>query len=183
METWPFYFNMEKEQIQTMSLAADTVITRSISFEIIIVPKSKLHRWMQRNGLAPKKKQYIIAPIVLGNLVRISRLLLSIDWEGLQEKNLLDKSYRMASQHMETLAAICAIAIANNRNEPSGWLMNTIRDNLSSREMMTLVSLVLRQMDLTSFIASIISMKGLNVLESEENMKPATGVSPSTPGS
>ncbi|MEO6610747.1 MAG: hypothetical protein ABIT05_01400 [Chitinophagaceae bacterium] len=175
---------MEKEVKQTLEQVADTVLENTVTFEIIILPQTPVHRWLQKVGWIPAKKNFVIKPIVLGSLLKISDLLLSIDLEQLQKgKGYLETSYHLVSRHTDTMVRVIAIAIQNTRQEPSGSLMSLLRNNLSSKELMTLLSLVLKQMDLQNFIASIISIRGLNVLESAVTKNESSEVSPSQQGS
>jgi hypothetical protein len=175
---------MENESNQTLAQVADAVLEKPVTFEIILIPQTPVHRWLQRKGWRPSKKSFTIKPVVLGSLLRISDLLLSIDLEILQKgKGFLDKSYHLVSHHTDTLVRIIAIAIQNTRQEPSSALISLLKTNLSTKELMTLLSLVLKQMDLQNFIASIISIRGLNVLESEARKSESSEVSPSIQGS
>ncbi len=163
---------MESQTKKTLEQVVDATIQRALTIEITILPKNRLHAWLQRKRILPVKKTYEIRPIVLGNLLRISSLLLSIDPKFLKGGNgLLDTGHQLASYHTDTLIQVLAIAIQNNRAEPSGSLMSLIKYNLSPREMHQLLGIVLEQMDLTNFITSIISIRGLNVLETSETLK------------
>jgi len=171
---------------ETLANVADTVIEKDYRFEIIIVPQNKVHEWLQKRGLMPKKKAFSIRPIVAGNLYRISKLLLSINYDALQTpgtKRFIDLFHRMVVDHSETLWTICAIAMQNNRQEPSPKLIKLIRDNLSSQEMFQLLAYVLDKMDSQNFISSIILIRGLNVQESAEKKIDLNEVSPSNQGS
>jgi len=170
---------------ETLANVADTVIDKAYTFEIIIVPQNKLHAWLQKRGLMPKKKVFSIRPIVAGNLFRISKLLLSINYDELKKTgtNAIDLFHRMVTDHSETLWTICAIAIQNNRQEPSKKLIRLIRDNLSSQEMFQLLAYVLDKMDSQNFLSSIILIRGLNVQESAEKKTELNEVSPLSQGS
>jgi hypothetical protein len=174
---------MEKNKIETLTAAADTVTAKSVAFEITIRPKNMLHGWMQKKGWMVKKKEFSIQPIVLGNLLRISRLLLTIDTDGLLGKITLDTLHKLISAHTDTVIQVLAIAIHNSRSDPSSSLIRLITDNITSEDAARLLRYVLSQMDLKNFMHSIISIRGLNVLESEENRKESSEVSPSTKGS
>lgn len=175
---------MDKFSSDTLSNVADTVIEKAYTFEIIIVPQNKFHAWLQKVGMIPKKKVYSIRPIVAGNLYRISKLLLSIDYDVLKAKaGYVDMFHRMVVNHSETLWEICAIAIQNNRSEPSAKLIRLIRDNLTSKEMFQLLAYVLDKMDSQNFISSIILIRGLNVQESAEKKTELKEVSPLMQGS
>ena len=163
-----FLHSMEQKTIDTLSHAAETITDKSVEFTIDVRPRSQMHALLQRVKLRPIVKKYNIQPIVLGNLQRISRLLLTIspDKQKIQAGELMDEIYRTADQHGRVMAEACAIAIQNNRQEPSKALIAELEDNLTAKEMSTLLAIVVKQMDLVNFMNSIISIRGLNVLES-----------------
>lgn len=169
---------------EVLQQAARIVTNDPVTFELDILPQNSLQAWLQKKGWSPAKKKYQIRPIVLGNLIRISRLLLTINPDILKQgKSLLDVAYQMVSDHGVTVAQILAIAVQNNQQEPNPKLVREINQNMTAKEMITLLALVLQQMDLTSFISSIISIRGLNVLDGNEKPNPENEVSPLTQGS
>ena len=160
---------MEQEAIDTISQAASSVTQQAIEFTMDVRPINQWQSFLQRTGLKPKVKTFSIQPVVLGNLQRISALLLSILPEKTQvsNANLMDVAFQAAAKHAETLARICAIAIRNSRTEPPKSLVLELLSNMTAKEMVGILSIVLKQLDVSNFILSIISIRGLNVLESE----------------
>jgi hypothetical protein len=174
---------MDTATINTLAKASETVTAEPVTFNITLVPQSRLHGWLMRKKILPCRRSMEIKPVVLGNLLRISKLLLTIDTDKMQKGNLLDVSYHLAGQHADTIAEILAIAIQGNKNKPGARLISLIKQNLTAKEILYLLTLVLQQLDLTNFISSIISIRGLNVLDRGEKTKPENEVSPSTQGS
>ncbi len=164
---------MNTETIETLTRTAETITSKAEGFEITIVPQNRLHAWLMRKGWRPAKKQYELKPIVIGNLFRISKLLLTVDpGKIFTGGNMLENSHRLVVEHTDTLIDILAIAIKNTQAEPDKGLKKLIRENLTAKEILTLLSMTLRQLDLQNFISSIISIRGLNVLETEEINSP-----------
>lgn len=175
---------MDKFVTDTLTNVADAVTAKDYLFEITINPENWFHALMQKIGLSPKKKVCTIRPIVTGNLIRISKLLLTIDKDALKDTtSFLDTSYRLMSDHGETLATVVAIAIQNDRHEPSQKLVDMIKNNLSMEEMFRLVAYVLDKMDHKNFLFTISSIRGLNVLENGEKKNGLSEVSPLIQGS
>ena len=170
---------MQKNTQDILSRVADAVNEKAVSFQISIIAQNRLQKWFQQLGWMPMKKEFLIRPIVLGNLIRISKLLLTINPQAITGKNFLDIGHKMIADHADTMAIIIAIAIQNNRHEPSAKLVAIIKNNLSSRELYELLAYVLDKMDLKNFISSIISIRGLNVLDDAEQNE----VSPKSQGS
>lgn len=149
---------------EVLSKAVDTVVEKPITFEISINPTTKLHAFLQRIGIYPKKKAFELRPVVLGNLLRISQLLLTMKLGTRKEMGLLAKSYQHVSENMETVIQICSIAIHNRPGEPPERLKALLRDNLSTTELMKIMAMVVSRMNVENFIASIILISGMNIM-------------------
>lgn len=164
---------MENNEKRTLENVSDTTLEAPQVITVDVNPVNKLHAYLQKWGIAKKKRAFTLKPIYLGTLVKISKILLSIDIKlpGDQENNkagkLLDANYHAITEHSESMATIIALAIQNDKRPVSKRLVQFILNNFSSKEVLAVLSLVLHQMDLTSFMSSIISVRGLNVLESQ----------------
>ncbi|HZF64203.1 MAG TPA: hypothetical protein VEZ55_06960 [Chitinophagaceae bacterium] len=159
----------------------DVVTEKAIQFDITILPKNKFHGQLQKYRLAPTKQSFSIRPLVLGTLYRISKLLLKIDVNGFQESGTLSLAYQLMKEHSSTVINIIGLAITNSKQLPDKKLLELIRFNLSSDECVTVLSFVLKQMEVTSFIQSIISIRGLDLITPKE-MNPQTQGSTVAPG-
>jgi len=148
-----------------LSKVADATLQQPVLIEVDIIPINIVHRYLQRWKLLPCKRRFTIRPICFGSLIRISRLILSIDVSVFDLKNLLDSNYKAIEQHAGTMAEVVAVAIQNDRHEPSRHLVNFILRNFTAQEMQKVMAIVLQQMNVTSFMTSIISMRGMNVLD------------------
>lgn len=168
METWPFYLEMDKKvktDVQEMlEKAVDIVIDQPFKFEITINPQSRLHALLQQWNILPTKRVLELKPITLGNLLRISKLLVDIQFDNKPELTKLANSHRAIAEHLDTVVEVCAIAIHNRKSVPPEWLKSLIKANLSSVELVRLLAMVLTKMSVENFIASIILIKGMNVL-------------------
>lgn len=163
---------MENEK--TLAQVADSTLEEPLRITVDVRPQSFLHQKMQQWRWKPKKKEFLLYPICLGNLIRISKLLLSIKLDMPDTKDpensagsLMDVNYKAMSEHSYTLAEIVALALQNNKQAASPVLIRFILQNFTSKEMMGVLTLVIKQMDLANFMSSIISVRGLNVLASQ----------------
>ena len=159
---------------ETLARVSETTLQEPVSLSVDIFPGSAWQRKLQQWGWIPKQRVFTIRPIYLGTLVRISKLLLSIEFnlpdgskDPLKAGQLLDTNYQAILQHSHTLASIVALAIQNNDKEPDRQLVAFVLRYFTTQEMMGVLGLVLKQMDLSSFMSSIISVRGLNVLENQ----------------
>lgn len=156
----------------TLAAVSDATTDSTINIVVDINPQNNIEKWLQHWGILPCKKGFEIKPICLGTLFKISKILLSIELKMPDLKgenangNLLDANYQAIVKHSGSMAEIVALAIQNDKHRVSKKLVTFILNNFTAKEMLGVLSLVLKQMDLTSFMSSIISIRGLNVLES-----------------
>lgn len=158
---------MDLKEKETLQQASDATVQEPVTIEVDVKPVHFLHRKLQQWGILPTKRVFTLHPITLGSLIKISKLLLDIDMSVYDLKDLMGSNYQSIAQHGELLAKIVAIAIQNNKQQVSEKLLQFILQNFTSREMLGVVSIVIRQMDLSNFMSSIISVKGMNILESK----------------
>src|SRR5689334_10986117 len=87
---------------------ADSVLDKEVVLEVDVY-----REWWERLLKKPAKRKFVIKPITLGSLIRISKLLLTVDLTIDDVKTLLESSYHAMVDHGETIAHIIAIAIHN----------------------------------------------------------------------
>jgi hypothetical protein len=153
---------MSKEVIKQ---EADALIQEPVKLTIDITPKNRIHAYLQSKKLLPKKKDYYVKPLVLGSLVRISKLLADLDIKKLEKGAFADDSIGMMKDHGLTMATIAAIAVTNEKKEPSKALIDLFLYHLSASELFKVVQIVLKQMDVQSFLLATISARQLSVIE------------------
>lgn len=158
---------MEEKTKHILEKATNTVLDESILLSVDIKPKNNTHRSLQRWGILPVKKIFAVRPIVYGNLVRISKLLLGIDTAVLNSGSMIEGNYRLMGDYAKIIAKVIAIAIHNRKKEPSDSLIDFIYYNFSSKEGLQVLKIVQQQMGVTDFMTTIILARGLNVLENE----------------
>jgi hypothetical protein len=149
--------------------------------------------WYERLLVKLKRRQekriFEIKPLVLGSLIRISERLLSIDKgmltrERLENKQLLlNLGMELVQRHAYQIAEIAAIAVTNEKKEPPESLIQFFLYQLTPAELMEIFAAVVAQMDIQGFIVSIVSVKGVNVLEIKDAPVKSAGINPQTQGS
>lgn len=154
------------ENKETLKQVADATIQQPITLDVDIKPRSRVHAFLQERGILPKKRALVITPIVLGNLMRISKILIDIDMTIYDVSNLLESNYQAIHRYGESMARIIAIAVHNKESEPPASLVGFILNNFTASELLGVVNVVGKQMELSNFMSSIISMKGFSVLQS-----------------
>lgn len=173
--------------METLAKAVDALVSEPIKVEVDIHPQSLWEKSLQRLRILPKTKVFVIRPITLGNLARISKLLLSIDISPDQLRDQgISLVYELMSEHSETVSRIVAVAIDNRKEGPSEKLVQFILHQFTAAEIMSVFSIVVKQMDMKSFMNTIISVRGVNVLEKKSAGVPnaeSSEVSPMDQGS
>lgn len=169
---------MTEKTAETLKLVADTTLEKPFELTININHGGFIERLLQKWGIRPKKRVFNLRPITLGNLIRISKLLLEIDENLLNTPKIQQALYVALEKHGDLIAEVIAIALVNSKAGPSSTEIALIRNELSAVELKTVLSVVLNRMNVESFFHSIISIRGLNVLESEPRKEPKKKVSP-----
>lgn len=164
METWPLLLNTELKMKETLEKVSDAILEQPMTITVDVIPQNWYQTKLQQWGITAKQRVYQLRPLTLGTLIRISRILLGINMALPDRDRILEVNYETIDKHGEKLAKIIALAIRNNRQEADKGLIRFILQNFSSKEMFGVLGLVVQQMDLTSFMSSIISIKGMNVL-------------------
>jgi hypothetical protein len=149
-----------------LSKVSDVTTQQPVELEVDVLPVNIVHQYLQQWKILPKKRRFTIGGTTYGNLIRISKLLLSINMKVYDLKNPLESNYLAIDQNAETIAKVVAIAVHNKRTEPPASLVQFILFNFSAAEMVSTLGIVMKQMNVTGFMTSIISVRGLNVLES-----------------
>lgn len=165
------------EKINILQSVSDAITEESFSFDITLSPENELDRRLQRWKLRPEKRSFQISPLKIGSAMRISKLMLDVEFKGAIDISSMTETIYGSGEKM---AEVIAIAITNRKGRPSRSLVNLLKWNLTSSELKTLTSAVVKSINIESFLTTIILMKGVNVLELGET-KPKE-MSPSVPG-
>ena len=155
--------------------AIDSILEKGVDFIITVQRKNILHRL---NLISPERK-FVIYPIKMGALLKISKILLDLDTEELvgvmknegKEVNILDLGAKNIVENKDKLIMMIAYGITNCEKEPSKSLIKFLNENLTAKEGLKLMTLVVQQMDVSPFLASLVSIKGMNLLETKKGAK------------
>jgi hypothetical protein len=167
---------MEKEAI--LSQVADTVTDEPIKIIVDVIVKEKSWKNIFKKRSTLEHREFVLKQITIGNMMRISKLLLKIDVSIINTKDLLNSGYNAIETHGDTLVEIVAIALKNTKEYPETSLIEFIKWNFNSEDLYAVFGKILQQMNVVAFMHTIISMKGLSVLESAEIKIDKNEVSP-----
>lgn len=109
-------------------------------------------------------REFEIRPLTLGSLIRISRIILDINPEIFKSETVLEAVYGLADKHGRELSKVVAIAFTNARMEPAESLITFIQESITAKQLREVLSVIIRQMDVRSFMSSIVSIRGINLL-------------------
>lgn len=175
--------------IELLQQVSNAVTDKPVTLEVNIDPQSRLHKLLQNCKLThkyfPKKKELTIYPSRYGTLMKISALVVTIDEETIRKisnrttylNNVWD-AHNVINKYGETLIKVTAMAIHNKESDHPRGLERLIRNQFTAKSLLDVLVLVLKIMDTRNFMLSIISTRGLSLLE----MNPQTKGSTIAPG-
>jgi hypothetical protein len=151
---------------EVLNKSADVILDNKVRIAIGIAPRNRMHALLQKYKILPSEKIMQMAPLYLGTLIKISKEIIGIEDTLFGNNNgLLNENYQAINKHSYTIAKIIAIAFENRKEGPSEKLIGFIINNFTTKELLSVFAVVLRQADLTSFMTTIISIKGVNILK------------------
>jgi hypothetical protein len=138
--------------------------------------KKEYLTFFHRIGILPKVKVFAVTPPTLGTLMRISKVVENI---GLFDGNELQKpggivqlGFKSIANDMSKVIYVLACIISNRRKSPSKKLIRFLTWSFDPEDMKKLLTLFFQKMDVMGFITSIISMKGMSLIQTGEIIAP-----------
>jgi hypothetical protein len=156
--------------------AIDSILEKGVDFKITVHNKNILHKL----NLIPAERKFVIFPIKMGTLLKISKILLDLDTDELvgvmknedKEINLLDLGAKNIIENKDKMIKMIAYGIVNSEKEPSKNLIRFLNENLTAKEGLKLMTVIVQQMDVNPFLASLVSIKGMNLLQTKKKETP-----------
>lgn len=167
-----------EEEVQIQKRAADVLTEKAFTFDIDIRPRNRVHaflqRWSRTARYFPKCRSFTIRPLTLGSCHRISAII--VDAAPITTLDLPTLIEAMAT-NCPKMAEVIAAAIHNQKPEPPRQLVELLLWNLTQKELKLLFHYVANSFNVSDFMNTIISMKGINTLQVKEKE-----MSPPVPG-
>jgi hypothetical protein len=154
------YHTMNTEEKTLLNKTAEAVLEKATTIEVDILHPSLWQRLKRE-----KKKTFVIKPASLATLTNISQQFLDVEVDLSDRTNILKLVQQLAIKESYRLAKIIAYAIHNSRDEPSKELIDFVYYNFEVAELQKVVAIVMEKINYGSFLNSIVSIKGMNVLE------------------
>jgi hypothetical protein len=166
--------------MDTITNVVNAFTERKVCFDVKIKGKGLSQR-LRNIGVISKTRKFVIRPLTIGTMTRISELILRIDQDAFKSGDTLTAFHTLISSNSKTQAYIIALAITNSKEKPHNDLVEFLLYNLTAKELEALVAHVVDSMDIESFINSIISIRGINILEMNPQTAESTEIAPHGP--
>jgi len=157
----------------TIRNTIDSVLEKGVDFTIKVQKQNILHKL----HILPTERQFVIYPLNMGTVLKISEILFDLNTDELDEPlnnpdkekdkqfNFLEAGVNQIIENKDKVIKIIAYGITNSKKEPSRQLINFLDNNLNAKEGLKLVTLIVQQMNVSPFLASLVSLKGMNLMK------------------
>ncbi len=148
---------------QAQKSIADAILQEGIDFHIDVDKQNILHRI----GILKKSRKFIIKPLVAGTLIRISRLMVDMKFPetDINKDDIYTLGITLIDSNMIKVVELIAYAVINSEKKPDKKLIKFLRTNLTQKEIYEIVRIIVTQLDVTNFMSTIISIKGMSLLK------------------
>ena len=151
----------EEKNIEARALGA--ILEEGVDFTVTVNRPGILHRVR----ILPKARVFSIRPLVLGTLVRVSKILSGMDVISLDgacsEAGAFSAAIDGMNRNMDGLVDVLATAIHNRESNPPASLRRFLRANLTPKEATQLLGIALGQMGVSDFLGFMASVNALSV--------------------
>ena len=112
---------------------------------------------------------FFVRPPVLGILVKISGILerIKIDESDIEEQSF-QFGIKYLNRNKDDMLKIVCYALHGKKGEPSKHLSKFIDENLTSQELLMLVTAILSLLNVKDFSSSIIASLGMSLMKNRE---------------
>lgn len=153
------------EERKVQKEAVDTLLQEGIDFFVDVDRPGLLRRW----GILPKTYRFVLYPIYLGTLTQISKIMVDMNFaQTVTQENFQEVGIETMAKHTEDLLDIVSIAIHNKEGKPNKKIKKILKRNTTPTELLALLTYVVTQMDVSGFMKSIISVKGMSLIKTGE---------------
>lgn len=130
------------------------------------IPMNWKERVLLKLRLISSKRTILIHPITLGGRQRYSIYAEAIGIEDMDMEMNQVTFHNKVAANMEPICMCIASAIHNKKSEPPRWLIETV-EAFTDEDLISVLSILRKHINLTSFIASIISITGMSLKPEE----------------
>lgn len=155
---------------QILSASANAITQSELKLVIDKVPTNLLQKAMLKLKLTPRKHVYNIKPLYFGALIKVSQLILTLP-ESLSESTTEATAtaiYSLIANHGHTVTTVIATAIQNNDMPVSEHFIKQLLRELTAPEMYRCLSIIYKQLNVESFISSMVLVRGMNIIPTKK---------------
>jgi len=152
--------DVNEEEVQ--SRAADAILENGVPFDVTVDRLRWYHSLFRLKG----RKTFTIYPVKLGALLEIAKIINVIKLNIKGSESIIESSVDNILRNKDGLVDVVVMAIINSKGHPVKryFLRRYIDHNLNAHELMKIFELIVVQMRVSDFLASILSVKGMNVM-------------------
>ncbi|WP_090632206.1 hypothetical protein [Parapedobacter indicus] len=153
---------------EILSKAAQVFADESLGvIEVPITPRNVLHRLLMKIGIKPRSLNYQMRKISVGNRYRIASRAVKLPAGIIQPGNVVKSFMEASAVFTDDLIYITAVALQNDRHEPSPQLLDALRW-MDDEKCADILDLVLSKMDIQAFMKSIALVVGTENLTEKD---------------
>lgn len=157
---------MEEKDIKKKAI--ETLIDKEEEIIIPILPKNGFHKLLQKIGLKKKELVFCLRKMLNGNRKRISTRIFDFPVFENNDTYILKRVFQLTVEHQDDLNYVVAVALQNDRNEPSKELLDAVQW-LDDERFAYILEKSISTINIENFYRSIILISGAAKLIRTEN--------------
>ncbi len=146
---------------------ADTIDEQTVKISIQTVKEKKIPFIGIKTGQKTLKKSYQIKGSTLRTMVRISKLLLTMETGPKPDNNYLEWLFANIADNGYKLAQCVATAIHNQKSETPKKLIEELYDNFTAEDLFKVVQAVIDKLNVVPFLSTIASVRTISIIQPE----------------
>lgn len=148
--------------------AIETFIDKSEDIIIPLLPKNWFHKILQKVGLKKKELIFTLRKMRNGNRERIAPKLYDFPEFVRDDTYILKRVFELTVDQQASLNYVVAVALQNDRNEPSKELLDAVKW-IDDEQFAYILEKSIGSIDIENFLKSIILISGTAKLIRTEN--------------
>jgi hypothetical protein len=146
----------------------DVILQKGVDFRVSICKPNIVQKLF-----FPKGRKFVLYPATMGTLLKISNELEHVqEFQFADDKDWIEQSIESAVKYKDNLVRAIAYAIVNKDKEPSNRLLKFLNSNLSAKEVMVLIPLVMSQLGVQDFLSGLVLASRASLKKAKTNSTP-----------
>lgn len=172
---------MEINNTNILQQVADVITEKPDTLTYQVTPRNWLHKKLMAANWMPKQKKYQLTHFKVGNMYRVSKALLKVPSSFLLfgSDTHVKELHTLVANHIDDIAYVVAVAITNNKNEPPQSLIDEIKWQFDVDQLLGFCTYLAKRGDVSSFLNSIVSIRGLDILSQTSPKEAGEIIAPS----